>query len=155
MSGEESGAEETRRPVFKRVLLKLSGEALMGTGEFGIDPGDIAIVYADSTAGALSAGPGGSRLTVMLSGAARGASRNVRDKMIRIAAHAMEMAPEDVECVEGTFRAKGAPGTSMTMGEVAMRAHLFAHDNPEGEYSGLIDVYTYDHPYATPPSADN
>jgi CO/xanthine dehydrogenase Mo-binding subunit len=122
--------------------------------EFGIDPGDIAIVYADSTAGALSAGPGGSRLTVMLSGAARGASRNVRDKMIRIAAHAMEMAPEDVECVEGTFRAKGAPGTSMTMGEVAMRAHLFAHDNPEGEYSGLIDVYTYDHPYATPPSAD-
>jgi uridylate kinase len=25
-------------PVFKRVLLKLSGEALMGSGEFGIDP---------------------------------------------------------------------------------------------------------------------
>ncbi|MGE3286204.1 MAG: xanthine dehydrogenase family protein molybdopterin-binding subunit [Pseudonocardia sp.] len=122
--------------------------------EFGIDPADISIVYADSTAGALSAGPGGSRLTVMLSGAARGASRNVRDKMIRIAAHAMEMAPEDVECVEGTFRAKGAPGTSMTMGEVAMRAHLFAHDNPEGEYSGLVDVHTYDHPYSTPPSAD-
>jgi uridylate kinase len=39
VSGEESGAEEARRPVFKRVLLKLSGEALMGTGEFGIDPG--------------------------------------------------------------------------------------------------------------------
>ena len=27
------------RPVFKRILLKLSGEALMGEGGFGIDPG--------------------------------------------------------------------------------------------------------------------
>ena len=122
--------------------------------EFGIDPAAVSIGYADSTAGALSAGPGGSRLTIMLSGAARGASRSVRDKMIRIAAHAMEMAPGDIECVDGAFRAKGAPGTSMSMGEVAMRAHLFKHDNPDGESSGLVETFTYDHPYSTPPSAD-
>ncbi|HEX3261925.1 MAG TPA: xanthine dehydrogenase family protein molybdopterin-binding subunit [Pseudonocardia sp.] len=122
--------------------------------EFGIDPAGVAVTYADSTTGAMSAGPGGSRLTIMLSGAARGAARTIRDKMTRIAAHAMEMSPDDVECVDGTFRAKGAPGTSMTMGEVAMRAHLFAHDNPEGESSGLVDTHTYDHPYATPPNAD-
>ena len=90
----------------------------------------------------------------MLSGATRGAARTIRDKMTRIAAHAMEMSPDDVECVDGTFRAKGAPGTSMTMGEVAMRAHLFMHDNPAGESSGLVDTHTYDHPYSTPPSAD-
>jgi CO/xanthine dehydrogenase Mo-binding subunit len=122
--------------------------------EFGIDPAGVAVTYADSTTGAMSAGPGGSRLTIMLSGAARGAARTIRDKMTRIAAHAMEMSPDDVECVDGTFRAKGAPGTSMTMGEVAMRAHLFAHDNPAGESSGLVDTHTYDHPYATPPNAD-
>ncbi len=122
--------------------------------EFGIDPAAVSIGYADSTAGALSAGPGGSRLTIMLSGAARGASRSIRNKMIRIAAHAMEMSPDDVECVEGTFRAKGAPGTSMSMSDVAMRAHLFKHDNPDGETSGLVETFTYDHPYATPPSAD-
>ncbi len=122
--------------------------------EFGIDPAGVAVTYADSTTGAMSAGPGGSRLTIMLSGAARGAARTIRDKMTRIAAHAMEMSPDDVECVDGTFRAKGAPGTSMTMGEVAMRAHLFAHDNPVGESSGLVDTHTYDHPYATPPNAD-
>ena len=122
--------------------------------EFGIDPSAVSIGYADSTAGALSAGPGGSRLTIMLSGATRGASRVIRDKMIRIAAHAMEMSPDDVECVEGTFRAKGAPGTSMSMADVGMRAHLFKHDNPEGESSGLVETCTYDHPYSTPPSAD-
>ena len=38
---------------------------------------------------------------------------------------AMEMDAEDVECVEGVCRAKGAPGKSMTMAEVGMRAHLF------------------------------
>jgi CO/xanthine dehydrogenase Mo-binding subunit len=122
--------------------------------EFGIDPAGVAVSYADSTTGAMSAGPGGSRLTIMLSGATRGAARTIRDKMTRIAAHAMEMSPDDVECVDGTFRAKGAPGTSMTMAEVGMRAHLFKHDNPEGESSGLVDTHTYDHPYATPPSAD-
>jgi len=64
------------------------------------------------------------------------------------------MSPDDVECVEGRFQAKGAPGTSMSMAEVAMRAHLFMHDNPAGESSGLVETYTYDHPYSTPPSAD-
>jgi CO/xanthine dehydrogenase Mo-binding subunit len=122
--------------------------------EFGIDPAGVAVTYADSTTGAMSAGPGGSRLTIMLSGAARGAARTIRDKMTRIAAHAMEMSPDDVECVDGTFRAKGAPGTSMTMAEVGMRAHLFMHDNPAGESSGLVDTHTYDHPYSSPPSAD-
>lgn len=29
---------ESKKPVYKRVLLKLSGEALMGSGQYGIDP---------------------------------------------------------------------------------------------------------------------
>lgn len=37
------------RPKYKRVLLKLSGEALMGDKGFGIDP-DVALVVADEVA---------------------------------------------------------------------------------------------------------
>lgn len=122
--------------------------------EFGVDPAAVSVEYADSTAGALSAGPGGSRLTIMLSGATRGASRKIRDKMIRIAAHALEVAADDVEMVDASFRVRGVPGAEMSMADVAMRAHLFFHDNPLGETSGLIENYTYDHPYSTPPSAD-
>jgi len=33
--------EKTHSPKYKRVLLKLSGEALMGEGEFGIDPATV------------------------------------------------------------------------------------------------------------------
>ena len=122
--------------------------------EFGIDPAAVAVDYADSTAGALSAGPGGSRLTIMLSGAARGAARKIRAKMIRIAAHAMEAAPDDLELVDGVFKVKGDPGDGLSMAEVAMRAHLFMHDNPQGESSGLVETFTYDHPYSTPPNPD-
>ncbi|PWV63522.1 UMP kinase [Plasticicumulans acidivorans] len=35
------------RPVYKRILLKLSGEALMGDGDFGIDPAVIQRVAAE------------------------------------------------------------------------------------------------------------
>jgi uridylate kinase len=35
------------RPTFKRILLKLSGEALMGPGQFGIDPATTARIAAE------------------------------------------------------------------------------------------------------------
>jgi uridylate kinase len=37
-ASEVASARPTARPVFRRILLKLSGEALMGTREYGIDP---------------------------------------------------------------------------------------------------------------------
>jgi uridylate kinase len=38
------------RPRFNRVLLKLSGEALMGPGQFGIDPETVAGLAAEIAA---------------------------------------------------------------------------------------------------------
>jgi CO/xanthine dehydrogenase Mo-binding subunit len=122
--------------------------------EFGIDPNTVAIDYADSQSGALSAGPGGSRLTVMLSGAARGASRRVKDKLFRIAGHLLEADVADLELVEGSVRVKGAPTRALGLADVALKAHLFKLDIPAGEESGLSATCTYDHPYTTKPSAD-
>jgi CO/xanthine dehydrogenase Mo-binding subunit len=122
--------------------------------EFGIDPSGVAIDYADSQSGALSAGPGGSRLTVMLSGAARGASRRVKDKMLRIGAHLLEADVADLEFSAGTVRVKGAPARTLSIGDIALKAHMFKLDIPAGEESGLAATFTYDHPYATKPSDD-
>ena len=36
-----------KRPKYKRILLKLSGEALMGEGDFGIDPKVIKQIAAE------------------------------------------------------------------------------------------------------------
>src|SRR5256885_14832713 len=38
------------RPRFNRILLKLSGEALMGSGQFGIDPEAVAGLAAEIAA---------------------------------------------------------------------------------------------------------
>jgi CO/xanthine dehydrogenase Mo-binding subunit len=74
--------------------------------------------------------------------------------MVRIAAHSMEADPADVELVDGQLRPKGSPDRAMSMGDVAMLAHLFKETNPEGEDSGLVTTFTYDHPYASLPSKD-
>ncbi len=52
---ETARAAATRAPAFRRVLLKLSGEALMGAREYGIDP-DVTEALAKELAGIRSEG---------------------------------------------------------------------------------------------------
>jgi CO/xanthine dehydrogenase Mo-binding subunit len=122
--------------------------------EFGVDPSQVSIDYADSQSGALSAGPGGSRLTVMLSGAAAGASGQLKEKLFKIAGHLLETDPADLELVDGQIQAKGAPSKALSIADVALKAHMFKLDLPEDVQSGLSATFTYDHPYTTKPSDD-
>ena len=57
MSAPAETESSTRQhgPVFRRVLLKLSGEALMGEREYGIDP-DVTRALATEVAGTRSEG---------------------------------------------------------------------------------------------------
>ena len=74
------------RPAFKRILFKLSGEVLMGSGEFGIDPETVDRV-AREIAAAKDAGfeicvvVGGGNIFRGLAGAAKGFDRTSADYM--------------------------------------------------------------------------
>src|SRR3546814_4867131 len=73
------------RPRFKRVLLKLSGEVLMGPGQFGIDPDTVARI-AEEIAGVaqdheLCMVVGGGNIFRGLAGAAKGFDRASADYM--------------------------------------------------------------------------
>ncbi|UCE88848.1 MAG: UMP kinase [Pseudomonadota bacterium] len=77
---------QSATPRYKRILLKLSGEALMGSGEFGIDPavvdkvaGDIREVIDAGVQVALVIGGGNIFRGVSL--AARGMDRATADQM--------------------------------------------------------------------------
>ncbi len=122
--------------------------------EFGIDPYSVNVTYADTSSGLPGTGPGGSRYTVMVAGAVRGASRALKEKLCRIAAQDLETSVEDIEFVDGAARVKGAPSRSRSIPELAATAYFFALNLPEGDRSGLEEGYTYDHPYTTLPSAD-
>jgi uridylate kinase len=74
------------RPRFHRILLKLSGEALMGPGQFGIDPETVAGLAAEIAA-AKAAGHelclvvGGGNIFRGMAGAAKGFDRSTADYM--------------------------------------------------------------------------
>ncbi len=122
--------------------------------ELTIDPTDVNVTY-DSSAHALpGAGPGGSRMTVMLSGAVRGASARLKEKMFKIAAHILEASADDLELVDGSIRVKGVPGSSVSIADIGMKAYWFKLDLPPDIESGLEGSFTYDHPYTTKPSDD-
>lgn len=122
--------------------------------EFGVPPESVNVRYADSAHALPSTGPGGSRYTVMVAGAIRGASRKLRKKLIHIAAHTLEVAPEELELVDARVRVRDAPETGLALAELAGTAYFFALSLPEGMTSGLEESYTYDHPYTTLPASD-
>jgi uridylate kinase len=74
------------RPRFNRILLKLSGEALMGEGQFGIDP-ETTSRMAEEIKAARDAGHevclvvGGGNIFRGLAGAAKGFDRSTADYM--------------------------------------------------------------------------
>ena len=74
------------RPRYKRILLKLSGEALMGSGSFGIDPETVASMAGEVKA-AKDAGYelclviGGGNIFRGMAGAAKGMDRAQADYM--------------------------------------------------------------------------
>jgi CO/xanthine dehydrogenase Mo-binding subunit len=124
--------------------------------ELQIDPSKVSIGYDSTAHGLPSAGPGGSRLTVMLSGAVRGAAGKVREKMFEIAAHTLEASAQDMELAEGVVRVRGVadPARSLSLADIGMKAYWYKNDLPEGMESGLEGSFTYDHPYTTMPSDD-
>ena len=122
--------------------------------EFGIDPSQVTVTYEDSQHGLPGAGPGGSRMTVMLTGAVVGASRKLKDKLARIAAHQFEAAPEDIVFADGRATVRGVPDKAMTYADLGLKAYWFKLSLPPGMESGLEARHTYDHPYLTMPSAD-
>lgn len=87
MSLAESNSDAAAtRPVFQRVLLKISGEALMGDGDFGIDSKTVDRV-AGEVSDAIAAGHqvclviGGGNIFRGVAGAAGGMERSTADYM--------------------------------------------------------------------------
>jgi len=122
-----------------------------------LDPADIEVTYSDSDQGFNSTGPGGSRFTVMVTGAVVGAAHKLKKKLLRIAGHLMEADTADLEFRDGAVSLKGAPDKRLTIAELANTAHYFRLDLPEDLdlTSGLDTSYVYDHPVTTLPAKDN
>jgi carbon-monoxide dehydrogenase large subunit len=104
--------------------------------EIGIPPSDIEVVHGDTDQTPFGLGTYGSRSTPVSGAAAALVARKVRDKAQIIASGMLEVSVADLEWEKGAFRVKGDPEKSVTIQEIAMRAHG-AGDLPEGIEGGL------------------
>jgi carbon-monoxide dehydrogenase large subunit len=85
----------------------------------GVGYDDVVVVQGDTATAPFGGGTGGSRTAVVAGGAAREASLEVRDKAVRIAAHLLEAAPEDLEVESGQVTVRGTPSRGVALAEVA------------------------------------
>lgn len=116
--------------------------------ELGLSSDDIQIEEGDTDTAPYGLGTYGSRSTPVGGAATAMAARTIRAKAQKIAAHLLEVSPDDIEWDVDRFQVKGNPDAVKTMKEVAWAAY---NNVPEGMEMGLETVNYYDPPNFTYP----
>jgi 2-furoyl-CoA dehydrogenase large subunit len=115
-------------------------ETLVGTvvGEvLEVDPDKVRVVRADSLNSLPSNSPVGSRMAIMLGGAAFHAARKIKDKLIAIAAHDVGVPVERIVYQDGNAFDKSAPDKKRSWTELVTIAHRYIHRLPPDMEPGL------------------
>jgi 2-furoyl-CoA dehydrogenase large subunit len=110
------------------------------------DPANIRVVRADSLSALPSNSPVGSRMAIMLGGAAAGAARRIRDTVIEIAAHNLGCSIEAAEYAGGDVSVRGHPEKRLTWDEITTIAHRKFHQMPPGVEPGLQAKFVWQVP---------
>lgn len=143
--GMADGCELRVHPTGKAVVrlsVKTQGQghettfAQIIAEETGIPVEDIDVVHGDTDNTPFGLGTYGSRSTPVSGAAAALVARKVRDKAQIIASGMLEVSVADLEWQKGSFNVKGDPSKSVTIQDIAMKAHG-AGDLPEGLEGGL------------------
>jgi carbon-monoxide dehydrogenase large subunit len=105
--------------------------------QLGVAYEDVIIVQGDTRSTPYGVGTGGSRTATLAGGAAFAASKVVRDKIIGIAAHILEAAPDDIELDAGQAHVRGTPSRAVSLKEIAEKAYINPESLPPELGSGL------------------
>ena len=173
---EPSGGNSAFEPLFNPknttttwmdsclVRIDLSGAvtALMGTSTSGQahetlvstvvgevlqrEPDTIRVVHADSLAALPSNSPVGSRMAIMLGGAAAGAARKLRARLLKIAAHNLGVGEAELVYDGGNVSVIGDARRALTWARLVEIAHREYHHLPEGVEPGLQEKFVMEVP---------
>lgn len=117
--------------------------------ELGLSADDVLIEEGDTDTAPYGLGTYASRSTPTAGGAAALCARRIREKARKIAAHLLEVGEDDVVWDGIAFSAKGLPGRTVSMKDVAFAAYT---NVPEGMEPGLEATYYYNPPNLTFPN---
>src|SRR5262249_22817362 len=146
---EPSGAVSAQIGVVSQGQGHLTTVAQALADELTVPIDRIRVHAGDTAAAPYGMGTRGSRGGVVSAGAALGASRIVRDKLLRIAAHLLEASPDDLELTDGRVHVRGATAAGLTVAQLAQKAYLAPTELPPGMEPGLEATHAFDPPPLT------
>jgi carbon-monoxide dehydrogenase large subunit len=109
----------------------------------GVPFEDVEIIHGDTQSSPKGLDTYGSRSLAVGGIAIVQAADKVIEKAKRVAAHLLEANEDDLEFEGGSFRVKGSPDSTISMGEIAFATFL-AHNLPDGMEPSLDADATYD-----------
>jgi 2-furoyl-CoA dehydrogenase large subunit len=173
---EPSGGNSSFEPLFNPknetttwmdsclVRIDLSGAvtALMGTSSSGQahetlvstvvgevlqrEPDSIRVLHADSLNALPSNSPVGSRMAIMLGGAAAGAAKKIKHKLLQLAAHNLNTPIEQLVYEGGHVQSQTQPELKLSWDALVEMAHRKFHKLPEGMEPGLQEKFVWEVP---------
>lgn len=120
--------------------------ATVASALMGVPIGDVSVVVGDTDRCPYGLGSWGSRSAAVVSGAMDKAATEVKRKVLQIAGHALEVAPEDLKIENGMIHPLGSPEPSMSLADVGEIAYALTANLPEGVDPGLECNSTYEPP---------
>jgi carbon-monoxide dehydrogenase large subunit len=101
------------------TLAQLAADAL------GVPMDRVRVVHGDTQVTPFNmVGTGGSRAATLASGAVVGVARAVRARVLDVASKLLEIAPDDLELVDGAISARGAPARAVSLASLAPATYL-------------------------------
>jgi aerobic carbon-monoxide dehydrogenase large subunit len=146
---EPSGAVSAQIGVVSQGQGHLTTVAQALADELAVPIDKVRVQAGDTSAAPYGMGTRGSRGGVVSAGAALGAARIVKDKLMRIAAHLLEAPLEDLQSADGWVHVRGAPASGITFAQLAQKAYLAPTELPPGMEPGLEATHAFDPPALT------
>jgi 2-furoyl-CoA dehydrogenase large subunit len=110
------------------------------------DPDTVRVIHSDSLAALPSNSPVGSRMAIMLGGAAAAAAKKLKGTIMAIGAHGLGLAPEAVLYRDGDVIAANDPARKIAWDNIVEIAHRKFHQLPPGLEPGLQSMHVLEVP---------
>lgn len=115
--------------------------------ELGVPIDNVRVVCGDTDQVPFNmVGTGGSRAATLGAGAAQGAARIVRHKLLAVVAALLEANPDDLEIVDGVVAVRGSPDRSKTVAEVARLSYMAPFTLDEALGDGFDASFDFETP---------
>ena len=113
------------------TVVQLAADAL------GVDIDQVATIQGDTAVTGFGAGAAGSRSGSMTAGAIGETAAILRERLVAIAAHKLEAAPDDIELSGSRASVRGTPDVGVSLSTLARMAYFEPQSLPPGVPAGL------------------